>query len=120
MQCQPIFNGLRVRMALHTDTADAITCHQITQKVLYQGSVYDMAEGLTEFAKGGQLALSAASYGRLCEDPNKLLNTKRTLEQALAKSKSSAMRRQNAALNLRQRMLKCVLSQVPFVPLPFF
>jgi hypothetical protein len=94
-------------MTIHTDTADAITRHQITQKVLYQGSVYDMAEGLAEFALGGQVVMSAATYGRICEEPRKLLNAKRTLEQALSKSEHSAVLRQNVALNLRQRVLKC-------------
>lgn len=95
-------------MTMHTDTASAITRHPITQKLLYQGSVYDVCESLTDFAKGGQVALSAASFGRLGLDQRRLYNTKHALEMALARNKQSAQRRRNAGLKLQERMFKCV------------
>jgi hypothetical protein len=51
MQTQPIFSGLRVRDNNPTDTAEAITRHQIILKVVYQVSVHDMAEGLAELVR---------------------------------------------------------------------
>ena len=107
MQTAPLFHGLRVRMTIHTDVADAVSRHQITQKLLYQGSVYDVCEALTEFAKGGQVALSASTYGRLTNDPARLLKTKNGLMNALAQTKQTAERRQRAALNMSGRIFKC-------------
>ena len=94
-------------MTIHTDVADAVTRHQITQKLLYQGSVYDVCEALTEFAKGGQVAMSAATFGRLTHDARKFHNTKEVLQVTLARTKQSAMRRQNAALKLQERIHRC-------------
>ena len=97
-------------MTIHTDVADAITRHQITQKLLYQGSVYDVCESLTEFAKGGQIALSAATFGRLCLDPKRLHSTMRSVEVFLGRDKQAALRQRNAVLNLQERIFQCALN----------
>lgn len=96
-------------MTIHTDVADAVSRHQITQKLLYQGSVYDVCEALTEFAKGGQVALSASTFGRLTHDPARLQKTKSDIINTLAATKQSAERRQNAGLNTAGRIFKCAL-----------
>jgi hypothetical protein len=112
-QDMPLFRGLRVRMTIHTDVADAVTRHQITQKLLYQGSVYDVCEALTDFAKGGQVALSASTYGRLCHDARKFYTTKQRLQAALTKTKQTAMRREIAGLRLQERVHKCAPPHSP-------
>ena len=106
-QSAPLFNGLRVRMTIHTDLPDAVTRHQITQKLLYQGSVYDVCESLTEFAKGGQVALSAGTYGRLTQNARAYMGVKAALAGALARTKQSFDRKQNAVLTVRDRVAKC-------------
>jgi hypothetical protein len=94
-------------MTIHTDVADAISRHEITQKPLYRGSVYDFAEGLSDFAKGGQVAVSPATFGRLCLAGRRTTRASQALELALARDKQSALRRQNAGLKMTQRLFKC-------------
>jgi hypothetical protein len=97
-------------MTMHTDIPSAITMHAITQKVLYQGSVSDVADALTEFAKGGQVALSAASFGRLALDPVKYFQSKKHLQAVVAASKQSALRRDSVALKAWERVFRFVSS----------
>eukprot|EP00892_Ulva_mutabilis_P007895 jgi/Ulvmu1/5478/UM023_0014.1 len=103
---QPIFAGLRVRMSMHTDVADVISMHEITQKPLYRGSVYDFAEGLSEFAKGGQVAVSPGTLGRVGRDERRMHRASATLDAALAKGRQSVQRRENAGLDLTTRIIK--------------
>jgi hypothetical protein len=106
MQHEPVFSGLRVRMTMHTDIPAAITIHAITQKVMYQGSVHDVADALTECARGGQVALSAASFGRLTLDPVKYFHSKKQLQVLLAASRKNAMRRDSVALKAWDRVFR--------------
>lgn len=107
MQRQALFSGLRVRMSMHSDVADAITMHEITQKPLYRGSVYDFAEGLSDFAKGGQVAVSPGTLGRMNRDEQRMHRASDALDAALAKGRQRVQRRQNAGLDLTTRIIKC-------------
>lgn len=93
-------------MTIHTDVPAAVTTHAITQKLLYQGSVHDVAEGFTEFARGGQVAVSPASFARLTLDPAKYYQSKSKLQALLAMSKLGAQRRDSIALNSRARVVR--------------
>ena len=114
MQRQPIFAGLRVRMSMHTDVADAISMHEITQKPLYRGSVYDFAEGLSDFAKGGQVAVSPGTLGRMNRDERRVHRASAALDAELAKCRLTVQRRENAGLNLTTRIIK----RAPLLVLP--
>lgn len=113
VQRQPIFAGLRVRMSMHTDVADVISMHEITQKPLYCGSVYDFAEGLSEFAKGGQVVVSPGTLGRVSRDERRMHRASAALDAALAKVRQTVQRRENAGLDLTTRIIKCALPPSP-------
>lgn len=95
-------------MSMHTDVADAISVHEITQKPLYRGAVYDFGEGLSDFAKGGQVVVSPGTLGRMNRDERRMHRASAALAAALAKGRQRVQRRQNAGLDLRTRIIKCV------------
>ncbi|DBA68431.1 TPA: hypothetical protein ACH3X2_013731 [Trebouxia sp. C0005] len=64
-QTAVIFRGLRVRMAVHTGTPDALQVHHVTRQVEYRGDVVSLTDALVGFPAGGQVLISGSTYQRV-------------------------------------------------------
>eukprot|EP00193_Tetraselmis_chui_P015583 CAMPEP_0177779206 /NCGR_PEP_ID=MMETSP0491_2-20121128/16441_1 /TAXON_ID=63592 /ORGANISM="Tetraselmis chuii, Strain PLY429" /LENGTH=1290 /DNA_ID=CAMNT_0019298685 /DNA_START=350 /DNA_END=4222 /DNA_ORIENTATION=+ len=61
----PVFRGLRVRIGIHTGTADVVGTHENTKRVTYGGQVMATAKAISDVPAGGQIVASAETIAAI-------------------------------------------------------
>ncbi|KAK9842884.1 hypothetical protein WJX74_003872 [Apatococcus lobatus] len=60
-----LFNGLRVRLAMHTAIPTSVQVHSETKQIEYAGEAVELAECLSRLPAGGQCIISGSTFERI-------------------------------------------------------